>query len=142
RLENSPAVHCRVQFRNSNSPEGTAESSVYHATVPIPVCMATTRPSLRDSILLFGNPSLDSVGYSRISLREMAAQEPLVFDVFSGPSATGGLLFLAGPAPDASPTGRLRSERPSGERLGRGASTRCASSPRRASRPGKETTAR
>src|SRR5213594_5003738 len=30
RLENSPAVHCRVWIRRATSPEGTAESSECH----------------------------------------------------------------------------------------------------------------
>ena len=37
RFENSPAVHCRVQIRHSTSPEGTAESTECHASVPVPI---------------------------------------------------------------------------------------------------------
>jgi len=56
RFENSPAVHCRVPKRQSTSPEGTAESTECHASVPISIFVAVIQPSLRDWMSLFLSP--------------------------------------------------------------------------------------
>src|SRR6266487_1905436 len=72
RIENSPAVHCRVQFRHLIRPGGTDEFIPCHASVPIPMDVSVIQPSLRDSMPLFDNPTLERVGYSQISLRETA----------------------------------------------------------------------
>src|SRR6266496_1332233 len=63
RFENSPAVHCRVEFRHFTSPVGTAESSERHASVPIPIYGAAPQPSLRDLMPLLHIPTLERVGY-------------------------------------------------------------------------------
>ena len=81
RFENSPAVHCRVQVRHPTRPEGTDESIECCASVQLPIFVAGTRPSLRDSILLFDKPILERVGYSQISLRETAVEQPLLFEL-------------------------------------------------------------
>jgi len=80
RFENSPAVHCRVQIGHSRSPAGTAECSECHASVLIPIHGAAVRSSLRDLMLYHYIPTLERVGYSQISLRETAAESPVLFD--------------------------------------------------------------
>ena len=42
--------------------------------------MAEIQPSLRDSMSLFDNPTLERVGYSQISLRETPDEQPLLFE--------------------------------------------------------------
>ena len=80
RFENSPAVHCRVPMRHPRSPEGTAESSECHESVPIPILVAEIQPSLWNSMSLFDNPTLERVGCSQISLRETPDEQPLLFE--------------------------------------------------------------
>jgi len=58
------------------SPEGTAESSEFPASVPVPIIVAMIRPSLRDLMPLFHSPTVERVGYYQISLREMADKPP------------------------------------------------------------------
>ena len=71
-IENSPAVHCRVQIRRYPSPEGAVEISECEVSVPFPIFMALIQPSLRDLILLLPGPTPEGVGYSHFSLRETA----------------------------------------------------------------------
>ena len=73
RFENSPAVHCRVQYRYFISPEGTVESPLvfYGRSDSKDVVV---QPSLRDESPFSFNPTLESVGYSRFSLRETAGE--------------------------------------------------------------------
>ena len=80
RFENSPAVHCRVPMQYPTSPEETAESSECHASVHRPILVGEIQPSLRDSMSLFDNPTLERVGYSQISLRETPDEQPLLFE--------------------------------------------------------------
>jgi hypothetical protein len=74
RFENSPAVHCRVRIPCCISPEGTVESIGCLAPAPIPTLVAVFQPSLRDGRSLSHSSTLESVGYSQISLREMAEE--------------------------------------------------------------------
>ena len=76
RFENSPAVDCRVRIGDCISPAGTAESPMSYASS---YCLFRTKdrpgivqPSLRDFGYLLPNPTLERVGYSRISLREIS----------------------------------------------------------------------
>jgi len=41
----------------------------------LPFFVAGIQPSLRDSMPLFDNPTLERVGYSQISLRETAVEQ-------------------------------------------------------------------
>ena len=79
RTENSPAVHCRVEMPDRTSPEGTTESIECLASGPSTGLAGEIRPSLRDSMPQFDNPTLERVGYSRISLRETADEQPFLF---------------------------------------------------------------
>src|SRR3989442_402226 len=72
RFENSPAVHCRDRIRYCLSPEGTVECLGRFAAAPVPTDVGVVQPSLRDERFLSHNPTLESVGYSQISLREMS----------------------------------------------------------------------
>ena len=71
RFDNSPAVHCRVQARDSARPEGTHESIESHGCVRGRFLVAAFQPSLRDLLSLLDKPTLERVGYFQISLREM-----------------------------------------------------------------------
>src|SRR2546425_9508995 len=64
RIENSPAVYCRVHIRNASSPEGTAEFSERHAAAPVPIFEALIQPSLRDLDLAANDPGVETPGYS------------------------------------------------------------------------------
>ena len=75
RFENSPAVDCRVRMNPRISPAGTAESPMSYVSS---YCLFRTKdrprmaqPSLRDFGYLLPNPTLERVGYSQISLREI-----------------------------------------------------------------------
>jgi len=60
-------------------PKGRMNSSNIMRHFILPFFVLETQPSLRDSMPLFGNPTLERVGYSQISLRETANDSAFLF---------------------------------------------------------------
>ena len=94
RIENSPAVHCRVQMRFITSPEGTADSSAGRFDAEILFMVGGIQPSLRDSISVLDHPTLKGWAIFRSpSGRELP--DPLPRSEREGGSSLGAMLGCA-----------------------------------------------